>query len=194
MGFGLLTYSMDQMNSGTTKYECFPWTPTTSQYFFDAPWKTAVAFGIIGNIATGICLIAAAIMTSMTFGRTVIVGLAGLQFLAAISELLTLIAFASDICSTYDCQFAASAGLAIGASLVSMVAGIFFYKTPPGQEFIPATTTIGGSGGDAEAPGTVTVQETVNPDGTKKIVKTTVNEDGSKTVEETVEGPTAQTY
>jgi hypothetical protein len=109
-------------------------------------------------------------------------GFVGLLILAGISELLTLVAFNSDICSSYNCTFATSAGFAIGSSLASFTAAKCFYKaTTIRQDFSPATPVF-----DVEAPGTVTVQETVSPDGTKKTVKTTVNADGSKTVEETV--------
>jgi hypothetical protein len=166
------------------EYECLAWSPTDWQTF-DAAWKTAVSFAIIGNIATGISMIAAIIMTSLTLRRSVVLGLVGFQVLAFISELLTFVAFASSICNNYNnCKISTSAGLALAASLVSFIAAMLFNMIPPGREFIPGTTMF-----TAEPPGTVTVQEKVNPDGTKKTVKTTVNADGSKTVQETVEQP-----
>ena len=61
MGFGLLSYSTqgDWEADNRWDYECTPWSPNESQNFFDAEWKTAVAFGIIGVITTGIGLLAA---------------------------------------------------------------------------------------------------------------------------------------
>jgi hypothetical protein len=191
MGFGLLSYST-QTNwevGDRWDYECNSWSNRIPQSFFDAPWKTAVSFGIIGVLTTGLGLLAAIIMSCMTFDRIVLQIFSALLFLGSIAEILTFIAFGSDICSTYNCEFSIAAGLAIGASIASFVAAILFYKIPPGRDFIPATPMFA-----AEPPGTVTVQETVEPDGTKKTVKTTVNADGSKTVEETIERPQVQAY
>ena len=149
---GLFTYSSRIIDSVGLDYECLAWSPTDWQNF-DAAWKTAVSFAIIGNIATGISMIAAIIMTSMTFRRSVILGLVGFQVLAFISELLTFVAFATNICKTSHCKVSTSAGLAIGASITSFVAAILFYKTPPGRFLILAKPMF-----PAEVPGTVTVQ------------------------------------
>lgn len=188
VSLGLLTYKSAIIDGNEWDYACVEWSQSQRDEL-GAMWKAAAAFGIIANISTGITVIAAIIMTCLTFSRSVILGMVGFQVLASISALLTFLAFGSETCTTYSCKFSTSAGLAIGASLISLLTALLFYKTPPGRDFIPGTPMFA-----AEAPGTITVQETVNPDGTKRIVKTTVNADGSKTVEETVEHPQVQAF
>ena len=192
MGFGLMTHSRGVEHFyGAANHVCIPWSYNAANYFFDEAWQTARAFGIIANICTGISMLAAFIMTCMPFSETLIRVFTGLLFFGSLCELLTFVAFASSVCSDYDCQFGESAGFAIGGSIAAFIAGILFCKIPlaPDDDFIPAVIMDGG-----EAPGTVMVQETVEPDGTKKIVKITVNADGSKTVEETIERPAAKAY
>ena len=198
MGFGLLSHSTDYQINGNTyssnAYECTPWSYDAANYFFDAAWKTGRAFSIIANVCIGISMLAAFVMSCMSVSKNLIRVFTGLLFLGSLCELLTFVAFASSVCTDYNCKFDTGAGLAIGGSIAAFIAGILFSKIPLAardDDFIPAGFSGGGGG---EAPGTVTVQETVEPDGTKKILKTTVNADGSKTVEETIEHPEAEVY
>ena len=189
-GFGLLSYAK---NITDNKFDdgpydisdsCSAWTYDAASYFFDSAWEAARAFGIIANITSGISLLAAFLMSCMSFSRVLIRVFAGLMLLASISELLTFLVFASSVCKDFTCKFAISAGFAIGGSISAFITALLFYHTPPDRDSSFLPSFFGG-----EPPGTVTVQETVDPDGTKTIVKTTVNADGSKTVEETIERP-----
>lgn len=198
-GFGLLSYSKNVTSSSfddkyDISYACQEWSYDAASHFFDSAFEAARAFGIIANIASGITLVAALLMSCMSFSRALIRTFTGLSVLACISELLTFLVFASSVCETFTCKFSFSAGMAIGGSISAFITAIFFHGMPAdggGSFFTPGTgTSIFGG----EPPGTVTVQETVDPDGTRTIVKTTVNADGSKTVEETIERPQAVTY
>jgi hypothetical protein len=137
-------------------------------------------------------MITSIILACMRLPMIIIRIMTGLLILGVLAECLTFVAFASDICAQYNCVFSWSAGLAIGAAISAAIAAIFYSKLSPAEDggFVPAVA-MGGGGGVAQPPGTVTVTETIEPDGTKKIVKSTVNADGSRTVEETIERPTA---
>ena len=194
MGFGFVSHSTNgyQINGITYSsgnYECTPWSSDAMDHLFDAAWTTARVFGVLAYVCIGISMLAAFVMSCMSFSKNLIRVFTGLLFLGSLCELLTFVAFASSVCTDYNCKFDTGAGLAIGGSIAAFIAGILFSKIPLADrddDFIPAVISSGGGG---EAPGTVTVQETVEPDGTKKIVKTTVNEDGSKTVVESIERP-----
>lgn len=192
LGFGLLSYS-DPLTDFRQdfSYQCFAWTPSAADYFFDASWKTARAFGVMGNLSTGIPMIAAILMSCMSLSKGILKIFTYVLFFGSLCELLTFIAFSSDVCTEYNCEFDVGAGLAIGGSIAAFIGGYIFSKLPDvdGENFMPGAMISGG-----QPAGTVTVQETIEPDGTKKTVKTTVNVDGSQTVEETIQHPQAQAY
>ena len=99
-------------------------------------------------------------------------------------DTVTFVAFASKFTSSpYNGRFYVGPGLAIAAACFSLVTGLLCCKLPVAKRAETAPPA------QAYQPGTVTVTETMMPDGTKKIVKTTVNPDGSQTVEETIERP-----
>lgn len=193
-GFGLFSRSGQyvyidddiEVSSG-----CVAWSSNEAEYFFDSEWITALAFGYIANITSGIALVFSLLMMCMSFTRTLINVFTGLLILSFISLCLTFIAFSSKICKDMDCRFSVGAGLAIGGIISALITILIFSNIPPPRE-------IPGPNNDifmGDPPGTVTVQETINPDGTKTTVKTTVNADGSKTIEETIEAPQqAQAY
>jgi hypothetical protein len=193
LGFGLFTYS-DPLNAyyDDWSYSCITYSYDAAEYFFDAAWQTARAFGVMGNIAIGVPMIAAILLSCMTLSKGLLKLFTCMLFFGSLCELLTFVVFASEICSNYNCKFSIGAGLAIGGCISAFVTGVIFAKIPPvdDEEFFPGEMT----GGGGQPAGTVTVQETIEPDGTKKTVKTTVNADGSQTVEETIERPQAQTY
>lgn len=122
----------------------------------------------------------------MSLPRLVLRIMTYMMFFGSFCEALTFIAFASEICTEYNCIFELGAGLAVGGVVSSFIAGIFYHHCMPADDSIPASATAGGM---AKPPGTVTVTETVEPDGTMRTVKTTVNADGSQTVEETIQRP-----
>eukprot|EP00545_Synedropsis_sp_CCMP1620_P005669 CAMPEP_0119012484 /NCGR_PEP_ID=MMETSP1176-20130426/6778_1 /TAXON_ID=265551 /ORGANISM="Synedropsis recta cf, Strain CCMP1620" /LENGTH=238 /DNA_ID=CAMNT_0006965451 /DNA_START=160 /DNA_END=876 /DNA_ORIENTATION=+ len=195
LGFGLFSYS-NPLNSFSEDvgYSCIVYNYDIADYFFDAPFKTARAFGIMGNISIGIPMIAAILLSCMTLSKGLLKLFTYMLFFGSFCELMTFIVFASEICTNYQCQFSVGAGLAIGGSIAAFITGWIFLKIPGVNEddIFPGAMTAGGV--VSQPAGTVTVQETVEPDGTKKIVKTTVNADGSQTVEETIEKPQAQAY
>lgn len=194
-GFGLLSYAKNisdvQVDDGPYElsYDCSAWTYDAASYFFDSTWFAAVTFGIIANISSIISMAGALLMSCMSFSRSIIRLFTVLLVLACISELLTLLAFASNICSNFKCKFSYSAGFAIGGSISAFITALLFYHIPCDQDGSFMRPNSGYFSG--EPPGTVTVQETVDPNGTVTIVKTTVNPDGSKTIEETIESPLA---
>ncbi|KAI2506927.1 hypothetical protein MHU86_7519 [Fragilaria crotonensis] len=194
-GFGLLSYAHDisdvEVDDGPYElsYECSAWTYDSASYFFDSTWLAAMAFGMIANISSFIAMVGALLMSCVSFSRPTLLLFTALLVLACISELLTLLTFASNICSEFKCKFSYSAGFAIGGSISAFVTALLFYQTPSDQ-----TGSFNSGYFAGEPPGTVTVHETVDPDGTKTIVKATVNADGSKTIEETIEHPNAMVY
>jgi hypothetical protein len=193
LGFGLFSYS-DPLNAYyDLTYSCITYSYDVAEYFFDAAFQAARAFGVMGNIAIGVPMIAAILLSCMTLSKGILKIFTIMLFFGSLCEILTFVIFASEMCSNYNCKFNVGAGLAIGGCLSAFVTGMFFAKIPPvdDEDFFPGEMT---GGGGQPAPGTVTVQETLEPDGTKKTVKTTVNADGSQTVEETIERPQAQAY
>ena len=192
-GFGLLSYANDisDVDDGPYElsYDCSAWTYDAASHFFDPTWLAAMAFGMIANISSVIAMVGALLMSCKSLSRSIIHICIALAVIVCISELLTLLTFASNICSTFKCKFSYSAGFAIGGSISAFITALLFYHIPSDQV---GSFNAGYYAG--EPPGTVTVQETVDPDGTKTIVKATVNADGSKTIEETIEHPHTMAY
>lgn len=178
---GLLSFSNSVQFWYDGTYECIAYSSSQS---FDSAFTAARAFGIMGNIFTGIPMIYAIVMACMSMPKIVNTVMTFMMFFGSLCEILTFVAFAADVCTNAaSCTFNVGAGLAIGGCIAAFCAGVCFSKVKPAapeENFVP---------GAAQPAGTVTVTETVEPDGTKKTIKTTVNADGSKTVEETIERP-----
>jgi hydrogenase maturation factor HypE len=184
---GLLGYSTrDTMEEFDYAYDCQLYSDTMLDSFLDTPWRLARAMAILGNVASGIVALTSIVMSCMSVSQSVIRILIFLLVVTSVAELLTFLVFASDICRDYGCRLSVSARLAIASSIMAFVTAVVFARIQSvsnGNNNYPSSYIVG------EAPGTVTIEETVHPDGTKTIVKTTANADGSKTVEETVERP-----
>lgn len=122
---------------------------------------------------------------------------------------LTLLFFASSVCSAGDCAFGPGAGFAIANGVLYACAALSSFKTPRPKrqdesnnvnarsvelpvaspavaEHIEAAVPAVAS---PALPGTVTTTEVQHPDGTKVTKRVTAMPDGSHLVEETVEKP-----
>lgn len=182
-GVGLFSYEdvldFDNKNS---QIACYYYTSSHLDSM-DASFKTARAFGILGNIFAGMGMISLIAISCVDYPTTFLRLIGFFMLCAGICQSLTFLIFNAGICDDFDCGFFIGAGMAIGGVLVSLVAAGVIAQIPPSSE-----ATLGGNHGQpvAFAPGTKTVTETVLDDGTKKIITTTVHADGSKTIEEEI--------
>ena len=96
---------------------------------------------------------------------------------AGFFESLTFIAFSSDICKNYNCNFAWGAACAIGAIVVYFFNSCLLYSVPEYEreesDRPAAASTLPGTVNPP--PGSVSVTQTVLPDGTKKTIRKTIN-------------------
>lgn len=195
-GFGLWSRqdNWDNHPFDTVIYYCVEYPQSDIDYFFDSKWKAARAMAILAGICGGvtfiicICLSCVSIQSKTFLHFTVFLSAA-----AGFFQSLTFIAFSSDICKEYGCSFGWCAGSAIAAMFLYWINAFILSRIPPyvGNEqeelYTPAAVPVT----QDPPPGSVSVTQTVLPDGTKKTIRTTVNADRSKTVEETIEYPAA---
>jgi hypothetical protein len=162
VGFGLLTYE-SPISEDTSGYNaCIEWDRNreAKNYFSDGFWKAARAFAIMGNIGSGIGMVAAVLMCCMAFGREARVILAFCLLWASVCEVLTFLIFASDTCELYDCVFSMGGGLAIAACIMCFISAVLMSKLPSeNEDFLPGTSAAGAKFPSASANGTTTVEE-----------------------------------
>jgi len=183
-GVGLLTFEYRNVGSVQGYGYCYEYTDYMVNNFLDGPMLAARGFGYTVYVLTAICMIFLIVTSCLEFSVIALKGVGFLMIMSSILTMLTFVAFASKFTSApYNGRFYVGPGLAIAASFFSFITGLICCKLPA------AKRTETASPAQAYQPGTVTVTETMMPDGTKKIVKTTVNPDGSQTVEETIERP-----
>lgn len=186
--FGLFGYlTKDRNEESDIMYVCRPWSNAMLNSSLDTPWRVARAMAILGNVASGIVALTSIIMSCVSVSQSGIRTLIFLLVVTSIAEVLTFLVFASDLCHENGCRISLAAKMAIASSVFAFVTAVVFARfqsvSNNNNEYITSDV-------DGEAPGTVTIEETVHPDGSKTIVKTTANADGSKTVEKTVERST----
>lgn len=196
---------------------CVPYNQDDIDDFFDATWKAARAMAVIANICGGVTMIITICLSCVSIPKMFLNFTTFLSAAAGFFESLTFIAFSSDICQNFNCNFAWGAACAIGAIVVYFFNACLLYSIPEYEreesDRPAAASTVPGTVNPP--PGSVSVTQTVLPDGTKKTIRTTINAgknpffcvrahrvrtttlsiyntfnaDGSKTVEETIEHP-----
>lgn len=180
--FGLGLWSYEDI-LGDNSFSCIEWNDSADSDILDATWIAARWLALCANVCIGIAIISCIVMTCIPLPVAIIKCLVfGLLCLGFFFESLVFIAFSSDVCSNINCQFSAGAGTAVAALILAMIAAAFAFKIPPCEpgNFTPGAPFL--DEGLVGGPGTVKVQTTLEPDGTKKTVTTTVNADGSCTV------------
>lgn len=152
----------------------------------------ALAFGIIANVFGFVMFIVSYCAACRAFRRGVFIFLGVMYSFCAVSILLTMLIFIE--CST--CTMGSGAICAIIASVLWIACAVVSFTTPnykddetPTIAMVPQQTPVAVSMGQTMpqpvqvAPGSVTITETVQPDGSVITEKVTANPDGSKTVE-----------
>ena len=180
IGLGLWSYEDIRDDDN---FSCIEWNDSSNDDILDATWIAARWLALCANVCIGIAIISTIVMTCIPLPDAIIKCLVfGLLSLGFLFESLVFIAFSSDVCSNVTCQFSAGAGTAAAALILAMIAAAIAFKIPPWES---GDYTAGGvirGEGLVGAPGTVKIQSTIEPDGTKKTITTTVNADGSCTV------------
>jgi hypothetical protein len=177
--------TMYEDNYDDYTYICQLWSNEMVDSFLDSTWRAARAMAIVSNATSSIVVLVSILLSCMSVSQTVIRWLIFLSIVTGVAEAFTFLIFASEICRNNPCRMSIAAEMAISASVFAFVTAVAFIKVHANSSHANSygTVIVG------EAPGTVTIEETVHPDGSKTTTKTTVNADGSKTVEETVERP-----
>jgi hypothetical protein len=173
-GFGF------RFREDVTAYYCVPYSQDEIDYFFDATWKAARAMALIANICGGVTLIITICLSCVSMPKTFLNFTTFLSAAAGFFQCLTFIAFSSDICKNFNCQFAWGAGCAIGAFLLYFVNACLLYKIPMYQgtedglvyDNRPAAAVATSVN---PPPGSVQTRVEVMSDGTKKTTRTTIN-------------------
>ena len=175
VGFGL--WSREDIIEGY----CVSYEQNDIDYFFDATWRAARAMAILSNICGFVTLIITICLSCVSTPKLFLNFTAFLSAAAGFFESLTFIAFSSDICKMYNCNFAWGAGCAIGATALYFVNACLLrsipkYEREEEEQYVPTTAASTLPGTVNPPPGSVSVTQTVLPDGTKKTVRTTINE------------------
>lgn len=159
---------------------CVEYSNSEKSNLWDAAWKSGFAMAIISTVIASIAAIAAFTTTCRTYEPIFFKGLGLSLIVSGVFSALSFVWLATDLCYTYYCEYSIGAGMTTGACILFFCSGLCamfvrpslpVYNYDVGQPF--------------PAPGTVTIVETVMPDGTRLIRKTTVNADASTSVEET---------
>jgi hypothetical protein len=176
VGFGL--WSREDVVYGY----CLQYEQNYIDYFFDATWKAARAMALMSNICGGITLIITICLSCVSIPKMFLNFTTFLSAAAGFFESLTFIAFSSDICKNFNCNFRWGAGCAIGAIVVYFFNACLLYSVPKYEReenyvlsHVPHTAASTLPGTVSPPPGSVSMTQTVLPDGTKKTVRTTIN-------------------
>jgi len=170
---------------------CDFWDVDDDRDYFrgDGLWNVARGFANIASILSLIAFITGCCLACMSCNMGCIKFVSAMLWIAAVISPITFVAFNSDFCKEYDCEFSIGAGFAIFCPIVLGLAGFAYCKIPPYGEAEQTVFAQGQPVENSPSPGSVQVTQEVMADGTKKTIKTTINADGSRTVEETVERP-----
>jgi len=161
-------------------------------YDYDGATAAALAFGIIANVFGFVMFIVSYCAACRAFRRGVFIFLGTSYSFCAVSVLLTMLLFID----YSSCTIGSGAICAIIASIIWIACAVLSFMTPnykddetPTIAMVPQQAPVIVSMGQTMpqpvqvAPGTVTITETVQPDGSVITEKVTANPDGSKTVE-----------
>lgn len=156
---------------------CVSYDQNDIDYFLDATWKAARAMAVTANVCGFITMIITICLSCVSIPKKFLKVATFLSAAAGFFESLTFIAFSSDICKNYNCNFAWGAGCAIGAILIYFFNAYLLHSVPEYEreedDRPAAASTVPGTVNPP--PGSVSVTQTVLPDGTKKTVRTTIN-------------------
>lgn len=157
---------------------CVPYEQNEIDYFFDATWKAAKAMGIMANICGGLTMIVAFCLSCMSMPKMFLNFTTFLSAAAGFFQCLTFIAFSSDICKNYNCQFHWGAGSAVGALSLYFLNSCLLYTLPQYQGEEDAYDNRPAAAAAAQVnppPGSVQTRVEVMADGTKTTTRTTIN-------------------
>lgn len=169
-------------------FYCVPYSSAEFRDLSDPAWKAGGAMAVISTVFGIISLVAACSTTCLRCDTIFFKRIGVLFMVSGLLSSLSFVWFATDACSKYNCKFSVGAGLTVVACILFFICGFLCIRL----ETIPKSNSALYKSGDPMgfhdpnmAPGTVTVLETITPDGKRKVTKTTVNPDMSVTVEET---------
>ena len=170
-------------------FYCVPYSSAEFRELSDPAWKAGGAMAVISTIF-GIITFVAICSTSCLRCNTTFFKRVGVLFMVSgLFSALSFVWFATDACSQFKCEFSVGAGLTVVACALFFICGFLCIRL----KAIPKSDAVLNKSGQPMGihdpkvtPGTVTVLETITPDGKRKIVKTTVNSDMSETVDETI--------
>jgi hypothetical protein len=200
-GFGLYSREAYEYSDAWGEWDewndlaCHDWEEREKNYFFDSKFKAARAMGQLSSVFGFFIMIAIFSMACTSFTKMALKLLAFAAFVTGGLALLTLVALSSGICNDYSCDFSHSAAVAIAAGIMYFLTAIVVFLTPMAEvnrsvSNVPVTRVATTVAGSTKPPtGTVTVKQTLLPDGTTETIRTTYNADGTQTVAETIETP-----
>jgi len=169
-------------------------------FIYQGAHSAALAFGVLATIFGLVAFIVSFCAACRAFRKGVFIFLGTTYTLCAVFNLLTLVMFA-ECGGEATCTFGAGAACAIVAAAFWIGSAVCSFLTPKykNDEPVPIVlqhptpiAVIGQSAPQpiqAVTPGTVTITETVQPDGKILTEKVTENYDGSKTVETFLKNP-----
>jgi hypothetical protein len=192
---GLFSYQeFSEFGSAGTEYVCVTYSRDQIRNFMDGPFRAARSFAAFANIFIGAGALVL-LLTSCAYFEVFLLRKCGWLFIVGSAfEMLTFVLFASHVSSEpYNGSFWWGSGLALAASIVSLVAGIVTMRLPE-SEYEGGKSSSSPSNGESPVseqprtfrPGTETTSEVLMPDGRRKYITTKWNKDGSSTVEETI--------
>jgi hypothetical protein len=207
---GLFSYQefAEYGSGGTTgNFACVSYSSSQKKDFFDGPIKASRAFALLANICIGAGVLALLIASCAYFEIVLLRGCGWLFISGSIFAMLTLIFLASPALGDDPTNSSMwwGGGLAIGASLTALIAGLLTIKLPESEyepdDNAPSRPALQGdikvSPNDVDEPeeveqarpmrpGTETTTETILPDGRRKYTTTKWNKNGTKSVTETI--------
>jgi len=158
---------------------CVEYSNSEKSDLWDAAWKSGFAMAIISTVIASIAAIAAFTTTCRTYEPIFFKGLGLSLIVSGVFSALSFVWLATDLCFTYYCEYSIGADMTTGACILFFCSGVCAMFVRPSHPVYNYDV-----GQPFSAPGTVTIVETVMPDGTRLIRKTTVNADASTSVEE----------
>ena len=203
-GLGLFQY--EQEYEICYSYNSFFFSGEYRYDYTDSAWRAARVFSILVTCISFVAFIVTWTAGCVIYRRRLFIGLAIVYGVCSMFSFLSLLFFASSICSAGNCVFGPGAGFAIANGVLYACAAFssFMTRRPKKQDesniharsvelpvaslavaehieaAVPAVASV---------PGTVTTTEIQHPDGTKVTKRVTAMPDGSHLVEETVEKP-----